>query len=82
MSLFTIIPEGQAIVLSGGVYRQVPIYARAGHVYAKHGAGFVRLMRGGGTSHVNIKWLELDNPDGGHTEGQMYVDYAAQVLKK
>ena len=28
MEYFTVIPEGQAIMVSRGVYRQVPVYAR------------------------------------------------------
>ena len=28
MEYFTVIPEGQAIVVTRGVYRQVPVYAR------------------------------------------------------
>ena len=47
MEYFTVIPEGQAIMVSRGVYRQVPIYVRGGKVYARHGGGYVRLIQGG-----------------------------------
>ena len=30
MEYFTVIPEGQAIMVSRGVYRQVPVYVRGG----------------------------------------------------
>lgn len=60
MDYFTIIPEAQAIIHAKGVYRQVPIYARAGRAYAKSGSGYVRLFQGGGTSHPNIRWSEFD----------------------
>lgn len=60
MDYFSPIPEGQAIILSRGVYRQSAVFSRAGKVYAKYGAGFVRLMQGGASSHPNIRWVDID----------------------
>lgn len=75
MQFFTIIPEGQAIVHGRGVYRQVPIYERGGHVYAKHGGGFIRLTQGGSTSAPNIRWADVDTPVGSWAEEKGYVTY-------
>ncbi len=48
--------EGEAAVLvDNGVYRQVPIYTRLGFLYAKTGAGFVRLMADGSTSKAKMR---------------------------
>lgn len=76
MEYFTIIPEGQAIMVSRGVYRQVQIYARGGKIYARHGGGYVRLIQGGSTSAPNIRWVEIDTPNGAHDERSGYVFYS------
>ena len=45
-------PEGSvAIVSRNGVYQQCPLYTRNGMLFAKVGAGFVRLAANGSTSH-------------------------------
>lgn len=56
MDLFHIIEGAQAIVFAKpGIYRQVPLYERAGKLFAKHGAGFIKIMTHGGTSHPNVR---------------------------
>ncbi len=75
MNYFSEIPEGQAIVCSGGVYRQTPIAQRKGLIYAKYGAGYVRLHSGGGSSHPKLKWYEIDAADGGFEESSQGVKY-------
>lgn len=77
MNFITAIPEGQAIIHSKGVYRQVPLYERGGRIYAKHGAGFVRLSQGGATSAPNVRWAEIDTPNGTHEEIGAAVVYTA-----
>ncbi len=77
MNFITAIPEGQAIVHSRSVYRQVPIYERGGKIYAKHGGGFVRLSQGGATSAPNVRWAELDTPNGTFEEKGGSVFYTA-----
>ena len=37
--------EAQAITVSKRVYKQVPLYVRGKRVYAKHGAGYVALIK-------------------------------------
>lgn len=76
MEYFTVIPEGQAIMVSRGVYRQVPVYVRGGKVYARHGGGYVRLIQGGATSAPNIRWAEIDTPNSAHDECNGYVFYS------
>lgn len=76
MDFFTIIPEAQAIVHAGGVYRQVPLYLRADRVYAKVGSGFVRLSQGGATSAPKVRWAEgLYAPVGMFKETGSFVEY-------
>ena len=60
MDFFTAVPDAQAILHSKGVYRQVALYTRGDKVYAKWGAGFVRLSQGGATSHPNVRWADFD----------------------
>lgn len=70
MNWITAIPEGKALMNSRGVFRQVDLYERTDtatgnrRVYAKHGAGFVRLNAGGSTSLTSLRWIETDAPDG------------------
>lgn len=80
MDYFSIVPEAAAIITRGGVYRQVQVYQRAGRLYAKYGAGFVRLIQGGSTSSPNIKWAALDTPEGSWSEAGGYVTYKAPLL--
>ena len=77
MKYFSDIPEGKAIVHSKGVYRQVKIAQRDGRVYARHGAGYVRLNKGGTTSCIAVLWREVDAPDGMITEDGVGVYYTA-----
>lgn len=78
MRFFSKIPEGQAIVLNGGVYRQVEIAVRDGKIYAKHGGGWVRLSKGGATSHQRVRWHEIDTPNGIWRETGVYVEYEGE----
>lgn len=48
-----------AILRRGGVYLQCPVYERHGFLYAKLGAGFVRLMASKSTSAPNATLDEL-----------------------
>jgi hypothetical protein len=77
MLFFTVVPDAQAIVHARGVYRQVPLYLRGQKLYAKYGAGFVRLSQGGSTSAPNVKWSEIDAGDGRYQETGGYVAYIA-----
>lgn len=75
MKYFSQIPEGKAIIRSNGVYRQVDLFCRDDRVYAKYGAGYVRLLQGGGTTQPRINWLEFDAPNGTVKEGAGEVTY-------
>ncbi|WP_425070669.1 hypothetical protein [Sagittula sp. S175] len=63
MDYFTNIPGATALVHSRGVYRQTALYARGDAIYAKHGAGYIRIGIGGATSAPNIRWAEFDQGD-------------------
>ncbi len=62
----------QAILVRGGVYKQVDLYRKLidgeHRLFAKHGGGFIGLsaMVGsvGGTSHYGTSWLEIEADDG------------------
>jgi hypothetical protein len=60
MTYFTEIAGASALIHSGGVYRQTTLYARGDAIYAKHGAGYIRLGIGGATSAPKIRWAEFD----------------------
>ena len=50
MGLFTQLEGDAAILVSKGVYKQVPLYARDGVIYAKANGGFIKLNTDGSTS--------------------------------
>ena len=62
MDYFTAIPDGHAIIYSRGVYRQAPLFARGDQVYAKVGAGYIRLMQNGVTTSPAFKIADIDLP--------------------
>lgn len=82
MNFITAIDEGQAIVHSRGVYRQVPLYQRDGKIYAKHGGGYVRLAQGGSTSAPNVRWAEIDTPHGEWSEKSGAVFYTPNAMQE
>ena len=69
MELFHIIDDVQVILHSRGVYRQVPVYRRGADLFAKHGAGFVKLMSSKGTTAPNVSWLDMDGHGSIHKTG-------------
>ena len=68
MKAFSDIQDGQAITLTGGVYRQVGIAVRDGRIYAKQGSGYVRLSQYGATSSPKVRWHDIDPGAGGSFE--------------
>lgn len=71
MNRITRIPEAQGILYSKGVYRQVDLYQRRDDnraglncIYARFRGGFVRLTGNGGTSLPDVRWDEIETPDG------------------
>lgn len=60
----------QAILLRGGIYKQVDLYRKyiaddgEHRLFAKHGGGFISLGGHGGTSHYGTTWLEIEADDG------------------
>lgn len=59
MTAFRELEGDSALLLSKGVFRQVPLYERGGVVFAKWGSGFVRLTQTGGTSSSAVQFTEL-----------------------
>ena len=94
MNFFSEISDGQAIVHSGGVYRQVPLFERMNVmgegkslremrvIYAKMGNGFVRLSQGGATSSPRVKWSEIDaGASAAWREAGGFVEYLPTVAR-
>ena len=80
MDYFHKIDDGAVITLFRGVYRQAHLYRRGDALYARHGAGFVRLHSKGGTSVPSLSWKEIDaGPGAAFSEGTFAVTYTAPV---
>lgn len=65
-----------AILVTKGVYQQVPVYVRDnGALFAKVGSGFVRLNATGSTSKATtrIDFLAVDQPMFRNAHGQLFV---------
>lgn len=60
MDLFHVIDDAFVILRSKGVYRQAKLYRRGVGTYAAWGAGFIRVLKGGGTTNPNVGWVDLD----------------------
>lgn len=61
MNHFHHVEGEQAILRSGGVFKQVDVYTRGPDrtVFAKHGSGYIRLLAEGKTSHPKVFWDEI-----------------------
>lgn len=44
-----------AVLHSGGVYKQCPLYVWKGYLFAKYGSGFLRLAADGSTSSPKVR---------------------------
>lgn len=55
MSFFKQVEGEAAVLVSDGIYRQVDLYSRDGYLFAKFGAGFVRLKADGSTSKSKLR---------------------------
>lgn len=63
--MFMPLEEGDAaVVYEKGVFRQCPLYVRAGELYAKLGSGYIRLKADGSTSKpaARLDQLEFEGP--------------------
>jgi len=62
MTLFKEVEGDVAIVVTGGVFKQVPLYTRNGFLFAGVAGGFVRLKADGTTSkpHMRLEHLETE----------------------
>lgn len=64
MGLFSEVMGEVAVIIEGGVYKQVPLYVRDGYIYAKVGSGYIRLYQSGETSKPKCR---LDTMTWDHT---------------
>ena len=60
MDRFHVIDDSAVIVRVGNIYKQVRAYRRGQNVYANVRGGYVRLLRGSGTSVPGISWDGID----------------------
>ena len=80
MERFHKIDDSAVIVRVGNVYKQVTAYRRGSNVYANVRGGYVRLLRGSGTSVPAITWdgIEADSVEWtGPAQEPKYVGGAA-----
>jgi hypothetical protein len=61
--LFSVIEDAWVILRNKGVYKQTKVFQYKGGLYARHGSGFIRLMRAHkATSVPDILWEDLYLP--------------------
>ena len=60
MTLFKELEGDVAIVASGGVYKQVPIFTRNGYLFAAVSGGYVRLKADGTTSKDKLRLVHIE----------------------
>lgn len=63
MSFFKQVEGEAAVLVEGGIYKQVDVYTRDGFLYAKVSGGFVRMMADGSTTKAKMR-LEFMSFDG------------------
>lgn len=73
MQRFHIVEDGAVIILSNHVYRQSKLYVRESKLYAGYGAGFVKLLKGGGTTHPKVRWFEIDAAGHGEISEEVFA---------
>ena len=66
--MFEQLTGDSAVLAQGGVYRTCDLYAFQGGLYARYGAGFVRLYANGSTSKDGLMVVHLV------TDRQLYAD--------
>jgi hypothetical protein len=74
MPFITELEGAFAWIGTGGVYRQTPLYYRGEALFAKWGAGYVRLRAHGATSAPKVIWHDLDGGDLFHIENEQGKD--------
>ena len=60
MGLFKQSEGDVAVVVTKGIYKQVPLFIRDGLLYAQFGGGFIRLKEDGSTSQPTTRLEHLD----------------------
>ena len=81
MDFFSRVDDGYVQTRAKGVYRQAPMFERAGQVYVRFGSGFLRLIYGGATSHPDVKWIDMDGGGRHITETVKGIEIAAQPVR-
>ena len=71
MTYFTELPGECAILLSGGIYREAPLYEYELGLYAKFGPGFVRLAAHNETSRPRVRWVSMTAKPGKDSLGRL-----------
>lgn len=60
MNLFHIIDDAVVHLQSRGIYREAKVYRRGEHVFAKWGAGYIRLLAHSGTTVPSVSWHDIE----------------------
>ena len=52
--------EGSVLLLSNGTFTEAKIFTFEDHVFAKRGAGYIRLLKDGYTSANKVFWQSIE----------------------
>ena len=63
MMRFEKIDNVTALMRSRGVMKEAQVYSRKGLLYAKHGAGLIKLLSKGNTTVPSISWIDVSLGD-------------------
>jgi hypothetical protein len=80
--MFHKLDNATTILYRDGVFRTADIYERFGTLYAKHGAGFVRLHIDGRTSAERVRWADIDGVNWAHSRGRSELELYDTVMSK
>lgn len=58
MEDFLPIPDSRVILRQNGIYRSAQLFENNKNLFAKHGGGFIKLLRGGSSTHKSILWSD------------------------
>lgn len=75
MSQFKIVSDASVVLYRQGVEREVPVAHRKGRLYAKHGAGWVKLAGQGQLAVKGMSWSDLTDVPGIHQPERVFPRY-------
>lgn len=74
--MFKRIPDGEALIATGGVYKPADLYEYRGKLFAKVGGGYILLKTNGSTSKEGTRLHEL------HYDGDLFQNPFGHVCSE